>query len=60
MPTFKADYVEYDPQRSERDNLLELFTRHNDLIERVSHTVNHLDEENWSVPAGQEGESEDE
>ncbi len=49
MPTFKADYAEYDPQLSAEDNLLELFNRHNELIQRVSRTVNNLDEENLST-----------
>ena len=61
MPTFKAEYAEFNPQISPEENLRELFNRHNELIQRVSRTVNNLDEENWSgVPAAAKGEEEDE
>ena len=59
MPTFKADFAEYDPNRSAEDNLRELYSLHNELIQRVSRTVNNLDEENINISLeknSQEGE----
>lgn len=62
MPAFKADYAEYNPQISAEDNLLELFQKHNELIQRVSRTVNNLDDENFAVKptTTQQGDEEDE
>ncbi len=60
MPTFQADYAQYNPQKSAEDNLHELFDMHNELIRRVSRTVNNLDDENLSVSIYPKGESEDE
>ena len=51
MPTFKADFVRYDAQKGEKENLMTLMEQYNDLIKRLSYTVNHLDEENLGSSA---------
>ncbi|MBQ3431583.1 MAG: hypothetical protein IJG23_02245 [Clostridia bacterium] len=49
MPTFKADYAEFDPQRDTQENLLNLINQYNDLVGRISRCVNNLDEDNLNI-----------
>ena len=60
MPTFKADYIELDPNRSAEENLLELMNQHNELIQRIARTVNNLDEENLNISLTQGSDTENE
>ena len=57
MPTFKADYAEFDPQRNTEDNVLNLYNQYNDLVGRISRCVNNLDEENLNIDLSKGGNS---
>ncbi|MBR2589935.1 MAG: hypothetical protein IKE65_03340 [Clostridia bacterium] len=46
MPTFKAGFAHYEAQKGEKENLENLIEQYNDLVQRLTFTVNHLDEEN--------------
>ncbi|GEM_PF-6612071 len=46
MPTFKADFVQYDAKKGEKENLISLIEQYNALVQRLTFTVNGLDEEN--------------
>lgn len=46
MPTFKAGFARYEAQKGEKENLENLIEQYNDLVQRLTFTVNHLDEEN--------------
>lgn len=48
MPTFKANYAEYDPKLSAEQNMGGLIDNYNDLVSRLLYTVNNLDDENIS------------
>ena len=49
MPTFKADFVHYDAEKGEKENLLSLMEQYNELVQRLNFTVNGLDEENFGA-----------
>lgn len=50
MPTFKGSYAAFDPRRSPEDNLRELYDRYNENVQRLTQTINNLDEENFGIP----------
>lgn len=54
MPTFKADFAQYNPKKSTLDNLQALFAEYNDLVQLLSRTVNNLDEENLNISLTQQ------
>lgn len=46
MPTFKADFIGLQPGNSEKENLAALTDAYNHLVQTLTYTLNHLDEEN--------------
>ena len=46
MPTFQAQFARYEAQKGEKENLESLIEQYNDLVQRLTFTVNHLDEDN--------------
>lgn len=46
MPTFKAGFVQPQPDKSEKENLAALTEAYNNLVQTLAFTLNHLDEEN--------------
>ena len=46
MPVFKGNLAQYNSEMSEKENLVSLIESHNELVKKISFTVNNLDEEN--------------
>ncbi len=61
MPTFKAGFVQPQPDKTDTENLAALTEAYNNLVQTLGYTLNHLDEENLNDSVlqhltGQEGE----
>ena len=46
MPTFKAEFAHYDVKKGNKENLILLIEQYNDLVQRLTFTINDLDEDN--------------
>lgn len=60
MPTFKADFFEYDSNLTAEGNIQNLINRYNELVQRLTKTVNNLDEDNLNIDLiAKKGEEDD-